>query len=124
MTESLPEIYITTTDFERLSQLANHLKSNSADMLDEEISRATIVPKDELPFAVVTMNAVVKFRDLESNRESEVTLVYPESANIDEGKISILAPLGIALIGLSLHEIIEWPVPNGQSRKLQVVSIS
>lgn len=124
MPHALPDIYVTTSDYERLSHLIYQLKSSAAADLEEELARATVVPEFELPFAVVTMNSTVKFRDLESGKESKVTLVFPENANLDEGKVSVLAPIGIALIGLRLNEEIEWPMPSGHARRLQVVSIS
>ncbi|HVK62400.1 MAG TPA: nucleoside diphosphate kinase regulator [Bdellovibrionales bacterium] len=124
MEHALPDIYVTTHDFERLSQLISHVRNDAADELEEELARAKIVPEFALPFAVVTMNSTVTFTDLESKKESKVTLVYPEYANVEEKKISVLAPIGIALIGLRLDEVIEWPVPSGHSRKLKVISIA
>ncbi len=124
MEETLPNIYISSTDFEKLSRLANNVKNSAAEELEEELGRAVVVPDSELSPTIVAMNSTLKFRDLESKSESTITLVYPEKADAGEGRISILAPIGIALIGLKLDEIIEWPVPGGQTRRLQVVSIT
>lgn len=123
MENTLPDIFVTSNDYERLSSLIEKVRSASVDDLEEELTRAKILPASELPFPIVTMNSKVKFKDLESGRESEMTLVYPEFANVDESKISILAPIGIALLGLRVDEVIEWPVPSGHSRKLKVVHI-
>ena len=123
MEKALPDIFVTSNDYERLSSLIENFRSSLVDDLEEELTRATIMPASELPFPVVTMNSKVKFQDLESGRETEMTLVYPDQANVAESKISILAPIGIALLGLRMDEVIEWPVPSGHSRKLKVVHI-
>lgn len=124
MENTLPDIFITTTDFERLTSLVMNLRSTAASNLEEELGRATVVSEEKLPFPVVVMNSTVRFRDLESGKESEVTLVYPEKADVATGKVSILAPIGIALIGMRLNEEIMWPMPGGQTRKLEVISIA
>lgn len=124
MESTLPDIFITNTDYERLTSLVMNVRTAAASHLEEELGRATVVSEEKLPFPVVVMNSTVRFRDLESGKESEVTLVYPEKANVDTGRISILAPIGIALIGLRLNEEIMWPMPNGQTRKLEVISIA
>lgn len=120
---ALPEIYIISSDFERLSQLIHRSRTPAAADLEEEISRAVVVAQEDLPFHVVTMNSTVRFRDLDTGKESQVTLVYPEEADVKEGKISVLAPVGAALIGMPAGQVIEWPVPGGKSRQIQVVEI-
>ena len=69
------------------------------------------------------MNSRVRFRDDLTGKQSEVELVYPANANILEGKISVLAPVGTALLGLTEGDSIEWPVPSGKHRALTVVSV-
>lgn len=77
-----------------------------------------VVANDELPADVVSMNSKVSFKDLDTEKESVVTLVYPQDANIDEGKISIFAPVGSALIGLRVGQVINWPLPHGKEKKI------
>ena len=124
MNNALPEIFVSRVDFERLSNLVSGLRSGMAEALEGELARATVVASLETPNMVVSMNSVINFKDLESGKESTITLVYPEHADFAAGKVSILAPVGVALIGLQMNEIIEWPMPNGNVRKLQVTSIT
>jgi regulator of nucleoside diphosphate kinase len=69
------------------------------------------------------MNSVVSFEDLETGQRSEVTLVYPSASSGTEGRVSIFAPIGSALLGLSVGDSIEWPVPGGRSRRLRVTAV-
>ncbi len=117
-----PRILITDQDFERLSLLVQHTESKISESLEEELARATIVPQKEIPEDVVTMNSKIRFTIEDSGKESEVTLVYPKDADVTCGQISVLAPTGMALIGLKVGQAIEWPMPNG-SRKLKVTSV-
>lgn len=117
------QLLITDQDYERLALLVQHSESKSSAALEEELARATVVPQKEIPHDVVTMNSKIKFLDLDSKRESEIALVYPKDADVTKGQVSILAPVGIALIGLRKGQTIDWPMPNGQFRKLQVTEI-
>ncbi len=115
-------LILTSGDFQKLSSLVSSTQTKIAELLEEELSRASIVPDDELPQDVVSMNATVRFQDLDTEKESTVTLVYPHEANIDENKVSILAPVGSALIGLRVGQMIIWPVPNGKEKRMKVTS--
>lgn len=117
-------IYVTEQDMGRLERmLAASSRTPNIEALEEELSRAVTVPEEQLPLHVVRMNSQVRFKDSSTGEESDVTLVYPQDAKVEEGKVSILAPVGSALIGLSVGEEIEWPMPNGKIRKLQIVSV-
>jgi regulator of nucleoside diphosphate kinase len=120
---SQDSLILTQADFQKLSSLLSSAQTEIAELLEEELGRATIVPNEKLPQDVVSMNATVSFQDLDTRKESVVTLVYPHEANIDENKISILAPVGSALIGLRVGQIINWPVPNGKEKRLKVISV-
>ncbi len=117
-------ILVTHEDYERLALLLQHTEGRGAQALEEELSRAEVIPQKEIPTDVVTMNSVVKFLAVENNKESEIKLVYPQDADVTKSRVSILAPVGIALIGLRVGETIDWPMPNGQSRHLKVTAIS
>lgn len=121
---NLDKLFITDQDYERLALLILHSETPSSAMLEEELARATVVPQKEIPSNVVTMNSKVKFIDLETKKESEITLVYPRDADVTKKCVSILAPVGIALIGLRVDQMIDWPMPNGHIRKLKVTDIS
>ena len=85
-------------------------------MLKHELDRAVIVESEKVPEDVITMNSKVYFQDLDSGEKMVYTLVYPKDANIDKKKISILAPIGTALIGYKEGDVIEWEVPSGLKR--------
>lgn len=117
------KIIVTKTDFQKLTSLIQDADSAAADLLDEELGRASVVSDDEIPGDVVSMNSKVRFQDLDTGTESVVTLVYPNEANIEENKVSVLAPVGSALIGLRVGQTIQWPVPNGKEKKLKVIAV-
>jgi regulator of nucleoside diphosphate kinase len=120
----LPSIMISTDDERRLSLLA---KANMtqfprvAHFLAHEIDRANIVP--EQPKGVVRMGSQVVYRDEGSGRIREVTLVYPHQADINLNRISVLTPVGAALIGLAEGQSIEFPTPTPEKRSLTVLAV-
>lgn len=116
-------ILVTEQDFERLALLIMHSQGPNSLALEEELGRAEVVNQKEIPGDVVTMNSVVTFVSRDSGRESEIKLVYPKDADVTKGHVSVLAPVGVALIGLRVGQSIDWPMPNGQSRQLQVTGI-
>jgi regulator of nucleoside diphosphate kinase len=93
-------------------------------LLDEELSRATIVPDDALPPQTVALDSRVRFQDDSTGRVREVTLVVPSKVSPDQGLISVLSPVGSALIGLSVHDDIDWPLPDGRLRRLRVLDVA
>jgi regulator of nucleoside diphosphate kinase len=87
-----------------------------------ELERAEIVAPHEVPPGVITMNSRAELLDLDTNEHMEFTLVLPDEANIEEGKISVLAPLGTAMLGYGVGDEFEWTVPYG-SRRLKVIKV-
>jgi regulator of nucleoside diphosphate kinase len=81
-----------------------------------ELRRAKVVPRSEIPPDVVTMGSTVRMRDLETGETETYTLVYPHEADIEAGKLSVLAPVGTALLGYRVGDVVEWPVPAGVAR--------
>lgn len=120
---TLPRLLITDQDFHRLTALVSQIDGPQADALDEELSRADVVSHKEVPSDIVTMNSRVRFLDETTKQESEMTLVYPQDAKLEENRISILAPVGVALLGLKVGETIDWKMPNGSVKKLKVLHI-
>lgn len=116
-----PTIVLTKKDYEQISQLVSRMNTDLAAALEEEIGRADLV--DEAPANVVVMNSVVTYLDIETGKESRVTLVYPQNADLEAQRISILAPVGAALIGLPVGQEIEWPLPNNKSKKIRVLRV-
>jgi regulator of nucleoside diphosphate kinase len=122
---TLPRIVLSRFDQERLERLLDKVGPRpDLDALREEIERAEIVEPEAVPRNVVTMNSRVRFVDEESNRESEVTLVFPGQADIESDRISVLAPVGSALLGLSVGDSIHWPLPNARKRRLRVIAVT
>jgi regulator of nucleoside diphosphate kinase len=117
-------IYVTDSDLERLERLVSGLKSSpNIERFKLELERAIVVPSEEIPSDAVTMNSRVIFKELDSEEETEITLVYPSDANVNSGRISILTPVGAALLGLSVGDQIDWPLPTGKIHTYKIVSV-
>lgn len=122
----LPPISLRMCDADRLRNIAEAAAEKypqTTDFLSREIDRAEILPDARLLPGLVTMDSEVTFRDDISLQERAVTLVYPEAADVDAGKISILTPIGAALIGLSVGQTIEFQTPGGRWRSLTVLKV-
>jgi regulator of nucleoside diphosphate kinase len=118
-----PSIYLTQDDLDRLSQLLEANRGGRFEQLEGELARAAVVPRARIPKDVVTMNSRVLFENETTGERREVTLVYPREADIDAGKISILVPVGTALLGLRVGQSIEWELPNGARQRYRVVAV-
>lgn len=122
------QIFITDFDMERLEGLidkASTKPSRDGRYLEElaaELLKAEVVEPENIPPDVVTMNSRVCLQDTDSGEELVYTLVFPVEANLESGKISILAPVGTAMLGYHVGDIISWHVPSG-IRNLKVVDI-
>ncbi|AVO52833.1 regulator of nucleoside diphosphate kinase [Ectopseudomonas oleovorans] len=119
-----PTITITRLDLQRLERLLDSLDEfgPGAVALQAELDRAEVVGHDEVPAGVVTMNSRVHCREESSGKDYHLTLVYPQDAG-GEGKVSILAPVGCALLGLSVGQHIDWPAPGGKQLKLTLLEV-
>jgi regulator of nucleoside diphosphate kinase len=123
----LPQIVIGEADHDRLSALARAAAARLpevADYLERELARARIVPAGLLPEGVVTIGSDVTFRDEASGRVRTVRLVLPRDEDIDGGRISVLTPIGAALLGLSVGQSIDWRTRTGQARPLTVLQVA
>jgi len=123
----LPPISLCLSDAERLRNLAEAASATypqTTDFLAREVERAEILPDAWVRSGLVAMNSEVTFRDDFSFQERSITLVYPEEANVEMSRISILTPIGAALIGLSVGQTIEFQTPNGRWRSLTVLKAS
>jgi regulator of nucleoside diphosphate kinase len=121
-------IRVTDFDLERLKKLvadAQRTKYRGSDYLiklQTELDRAKVVKPRKVPSDVITMNSTVTVVDLDTGKEETYTLVFPEDANAAQGKISVLAPIGTAMLGYEVGDTFEWEVPAGK-RRLQVKKI-
>lgn len=115
-------LIISEDNKKRLSSLIERSRLNarvSMDYLDAltiELANATVVPSAQMPADVVTMNSVVRMRDMDSGEIEEFELVYPAEADLKLGRISVYAPVGTAILGYRLGDVIKWPVPAGFRR--------
>ncbi|HEU4794745.1 MAG TPA: nucleoside diphosphate kinase regulator [Pyrinomonadaceae bacterium] len=121
-------IYITKPDYLRLSALIEKTREGNGvdreylNKLEAELDRAEIVDPKEIPVDVITMRSTVRLKDLVSGDENTYSLVFPTEADFSEGKISVLAPIGMAILGYKQGDTIKWSVPSGM-RKLKVEEI-
>lgn len=123
----LPHIVVTEQDSDRLCRLLEALPPKqraAACALELELERAQVVTSRGVPGDVVTMNSLVVFEEVHSGLRAEVRLVYPSDAvKGADGTLSVLAPVGSALLGLSVGHAIDWRMPSGRLRRYRVVDI-
>jgi regulator of nucleoside diphosphate kinase len=123
---NLPHIMVTQLDRERITSLLAHphpVAEFDTQRLDEELARAEIVGSREVPPDVVTMNSRVRFADESSGLTREITLVYPQDADLSSARISVLSPMGSALLGLRVGQAIEWAFPRGGYKRVRVLAV-
>jgi regulator of nucleoside diphosphate kinase len=121
-----PAIILSAKDYKRLSTLAYAAGKRTQDVADElieEIERARVLTDGAPPRDTVCMNSEVEFRDEKTGKVQKVTLVYPEDADISQRKISVLTPVGTALIGLQKGYAMTWKTTHGELRRLTVLSV-
>lgn len=121
-------IYVTENDAKRLQTLLEVAKqsqyygSDELQKLGAELNRALVVASRDVPRDVITMNSKVRLLDLETKEEMTYTLVFPDEADFAEGKISVLAPIGTAMLGYRAGDTFSWQVPAG-IRRIKILSI-
>lgn len=123
---SRPTIIINELDAERIDMLLEKPEYAAlpiADALNAELDRAQMCTPESMPHDVVTMNSQVKFRDLTTGEERTRTLVYPAKMTDSATQLSVLAPVGAALIGLRTGDTINWELPGGASAHLEVLEL-
>jgi regulator of nucleoside diphosphate kinase len=119
-----PPIIVATEDRSRLLQLVTRSGgSEVVDQLEAELERAAVVPLSEVPQDVIVMNSELEYEVVSTQQRRTLHLVYPADANSDAGRVSVLAPLGCALLGLRVGQQIDWRMPGGL-RRLRVLSVS
>lgn len=116
------EIYITRVDRDKLLNILSrtlslgHEDRQLLKSLEEELARARIVEPREIPCDAVTMNSQVRVEDLDTGEEETYTIVFPGQADYRRNRVSVLAPVGTALLGYRTGDVIEWPMPRGVRR--------
>jgi regulator of nucleoside diphosphate kinase len=122
----LPEIAITPRDLARLDLLTGFVvtyRTPVRETLARELRRARVVPAHALPLQTVTMHSTATCREDGDASPRTVTLVYPGEESREEGKLSVLTPLGAALIGLSAGQSIGYEDPAGRARSVTVLAV-
>ncbi|MEH6718439.1 MAG: nucleoside diphosphate kinase regulator [Aurantimonas endophytica] len=120
-----PQIKMTRSDHERLSRLANALSSvnsNVADQLFTELDRARVIDDSRIAADTVRMESTLRYTT-DGGEDRTVTLVFPGEADIAKGRVSLLTPIGIALIGLSAGQSMDWTTRDGRIHRLTVESV-
>jgi regulator of nucleoside diphosphate kinase len=123
---SKPPITLSRIDLERIEALlerAPPAEAANLAALRAELDRAEVVEPTAIPAQIVTMNSTVTFEDENDGERLTLTLVYPSAAGAP-GTVSIMAPVGSALLGLAQGQTIDWPTPDGRKRRLRVLEIS
>ncbi|RUM99123.1 nucleoside diphosphate kinase regulator [Pseudaminobacter arsenicus] len=120
-----PNIKISATDHARLSTLANTTAERNAEVADElfaELDRARVTPDSSMSDDIVQMGSTVEFKP-DTGESKTVTLVFPGDADISAGKVSILTPIGTALLGLAPGQSIQWTARDGRTHELNVIKV-
>ena len=121
---SSPPIVVATEDRTRLLRLvASTDETDVTELLEVELERARVVPLSEVPDDVIVMNSELEYEDVATRQQRRLRLVYPHDANSNLGRVSIMAPLGCALLGLRIGQEIDWRMPGGL-RRLRVLSVT
>lgn len=119
-----PAIVISSLDSDRIEALLERAAKDAYPDLRAELDRAEVLEPAQMPSDVITMNSQVSFRDEAGGAEKQVTLVYPRDADGKGERISILTPVGTALLGLRVGQSIDWAMPGGKATRLQVTHVS
>ncbi|MGH8460985.1 MAG: nucleoside diphosphate kinase regulator [Stenotrophobium sp.] len=122
-----PAITISSRDFDRLDRLLESIKgveANNIAALRSELMRAEVVEPEKMPAGVITMNSRSRLLNESTGKTHELTLVYPKDADGAAGKVSVLAPVGSALLGLSAGQSIDWVMPDGNVARLKALEVS
>lgn len=122
-----PRVIVAADRIEHLEGLAQGAMQRAPDMADRlltELSRAKIVAREKLPADVIDIGRAVTYRDETIGKDHTVTLVWPEDADIDAGRVSVITPIGVALIGLQAGAKFVWETRNGETRDLTVLQVA
>ena len=124
----LKDIYITQYDLERLLKVLRelpekkHVTGFSVQELEDELNRGIVVSPKEVPENVITMNSRVLMRDVESGKDMTLWLVFPDKMDAVKNPVSILSPLGTAMIGYKVGDVFTWESPTGK-KQIEVLDI-
>lgn len=121
-----PAITVTASDHAMLSRIADGAVTTMPELAEElarELDRARILPAGRVSAGHVRIGSAVRYRDEVTGRETGVKLVWPQEADIEQGRISVMTPIGVALIGMSAGRSIDWTTRSGEVKRLTVMSV-
>jgi regulator of nucleoside diphosphate kinase len=123
--QARPTIYVTEADFEILSNLADAAagRAPGGRVLAQEMARALIVEPGEAPRPFARIGSTIDYQDLSNGQTRKVRLSLPRDASIDDNRISVLSPVGAALVGMTAGETFQWTDPEGRARGVRVLAI-
>ena len=122
-----PAITVTAADHAMLSRIADGATDTMPDLAEElgrELDRARILAEGRVSAGHVRVGSAVRYRDESTGRDASVTLVWPEEADIEQGRVSVMTPIGVALIGMAAERSIDWTTRSGEVKRLTVVSVA
>jgi regulator of nucleoside diphosphate kinase len=123
MTTASAFVVFTEADYKRLTDISALYASPYSDLLKAELRRGRVLRKTAVPKNLVTMNSTVRIKDLFTGSVRRITLVFPHQADPERGRISVLTPLGVALIGLTAGQEIYWREPVGARIQIRVLNV-
>lgn len=127
MNSTAPNITVSSLDLERIEALLEQPQYRNGpgiDALRSELARANVLDPAEMPGDIVTVNSTAQVTDEANGEIRELTLVYPREADGASNKVSVLAPVGMAMLGLRVGQVIDWKVPGGRELRLRITAIT
>lgn len=127
MNSTAPSITVSSLDLERIEALLEQPQFRTGagiDALLTELKRANVLEPAEMPGDIVTMNSTAQVTDEATGEQRELTLVYPREADSASNKVSVFAPVGMAMLGMRVGQVIDWKVPGGRELRLRITAIS
>lgn len=116
-------VYIADSQLEQLQAIADRAAAPNGDLLRQELERAIVLSEDDAPTNFVRLNSTVEFTDLLSGRTRRLALVVPHEADVDENRVSVAAPIGAALLGLTPGQPFNWTAGDGRPHSLMVLAV-
>lgn len=127
MNSTAPQITVSSLDLERIEALLEQPQFRTGagvEALRSELKRANVLEPAEMPGDIVTMNSTALVSDEATGEQRELSLVYPRDADGASNKVSVLAPVGMAMLGMRVGQVIDWKVPGGRELRLRITAIS
>jgi len=116
-------LFLSHEDYQTIQSVLSLASAEVAEFLEEELNRAAVLPREELPEGIIALGDHVHYVDLETKKEFSVVLGLPHETDVASKKISVLSPIGAALIGLKKGDVIQCPMKNDQVKNIRVLNV-